>query len=90
LHKAGVAKAAEELKSEGFNEIKYEVYQRTPEGEKCGRFVDVQGKNTTKSEGKWVQVGKAKMDGDPISREQKAMDDLNTASGMDVIFRQYN
>ena len=89
-HRAKVAEAIEELKSEGYINIEQEHYVPTPNGSKRGRFIDVVGTNAA-GESRWIQVGKArKTDGLPISREQKALDDIWQASGVKAEFKKYN
>ena len=37
-----------------------------------------------------INVGKVKVDGSPIKREQQALDDLNNIAGISTKFVQYN
>ncbi|WP_115968427.1 DUF6443 domain-containing protein [Chryseobacterium pennae] len=89
-HKAAVKEAEEELKDAGFTSIKKEVMVRTPDGTKTKRFVDVEGTNPTTGEVKQIQVGKQTQKGKPISRERKALDDIEGATGVRPEFKPYN
>lgn len=89
-HKAAVKEAEEELVKDGFTEIDHEVMVRTPDGTKSKRFVDVQGTNPTTKEIKQIQVGKQTQKGKPISRERKALDDIEGATGVRPEFKPYN
>jgi hypothetical protein len=52
----------------------------TPGGTKSTRYVDVQGTNTRTGAIKQVQVGKQNANGTPVSREQKALNDVEKAT----------
>ncbi len=79
-----------QLKQDGFTEVQREVMVKTPEGSKSKRFVDLQGKNPKTGEVKQVQVGKQNKNGTPVSRERKAMDDIEKATGTRPEFVPYN
>jgi RHS repeat-associated protein len=90
LHQETVLKVENQLREQGFNQIDREVMVRTPEGIKSKRFIDVQGTNTETGEVKWIQVGKQNMNGTPVSREVKALDDIKEATGIKPLFESYN
>lgn len=89
-HQAVIEEAGQELKKEGFTSIKKEVMVRTPDGAKSKRFVDIEGTNPVTKEVKQVQVGKQNKNGTPVSRERKAMDDIEAVTGKRPEFRPYN
>ncbi|TLX25400.1 RHS repeat-associated core domain-containing protein [Chryseobacterium indologenes] len=89
-HKAAVKEAEEQLVKDGFTEIDHEVMVKTPNGNKSKRFIDVQGTNPTTKEIKQIQVGKQTQKGKPISRERKALDDIEKATGVRPEFKPYN
>lgn len=89
-HKAGIKEAEEKLAKEGFTEIDHEVMVKTPNGNKSKRFVDVQGTNPTTKEVKQFQVGKQNKNGTPVSRERKALDDIESATGTRPEYIPYN
>ena len=62
----------------------------TPNGIKSRRHIDVEGKNSVTGEVKWVQVGKQNKNGTPVSREQKALNDIFDATGFNPTFVPYN
>jgi hypothetical protein len=85
-----VAQAGEELEAQGYDQVRYEARIETPGGEKDARYVDAQGTNTKTGESKYVQVGVQNKNGTPVSREQKAINDLNKVIGLDLIeFKPY-
>lgn len=62
----------------------------TPDGCKSCRYVDVAGKN---AEGKVVemhQVGRQTEAGNPVSREARALDDIQKATNTRPQFHPYN
>jgi RHS repeat-associated protein len=88
-HQQKVAEVEKELQSNGMN-TKREVEVKTPGGNKEKRYVDVEGKNPQTGEVKQVQVGKQNKNGTPVSREVKAMNDIEKATGNRPDFRPYN
>jgi RHS repeat-associated protein len=87
-HQEKVNEAEKKLQEEGY-ETQREVKVETPDGEKTKRYIDVQGTKPT-GEVKSVQVGKQNKDGTPVSRETKAMDDIEQATGQRPDFVPYN
>jgi len=88
-HQKMVAQLGEELKTQGFDKIENEVRVETPGGHKEVRYADIQATNTETGKSVFGQVGVQNKGGSPVSREQKAIDDLNAATGLDVIFKSY-
>jgi hypothetical protein len=67
------------------------VKVETPGGEKSKRFIDVQGTNSTTKAQAGVQVGKQNLNGTPVSREVRAMNDIKVATGgVPLTFWPYN
>ena len=89
-HQAKVNESEQELKDQGYSETSREVHVKTPGGNKSSRFIDVQGKNPNTGDVKQVQVGKQNKDGSPVSRERKALDDVQNATGKRPDFKPYN
>ena len=90
LHQSKIAEVEEGLKAEGFTQIRNEVKVNTPNGSKTRRFVDVEGTNPITKEVRQVQVGKQNQNGTPVSRERKALDDIEQATGTRPEFVPYN
>ena len=87
-HQAVINKLEREFQENGYTVTK-EVFVPIPEGgNKSTRFIDLQGKKVGESTVN-IQVGKMNKNGTPVSRERKAIDDLNKA-GKDVEFIPYN
>ena len=87
-HQAVINKLEREFQENGYTVTK-EVFVPIPEGgNKSTRFIDLQGKKVGESTVN-IQVGKINKNGTPVSRERKAIDDLNKA-GKDVEFIPYN
>jgi RHS repeat-associated protein len=95
-HQAEVGKAEQELRDKYANdpniEVQTEVRVRTPGGDKENRYLDVAAVDKRTGEVvEGVQVGKQTQAGNPVAREQRAIQDVNKASpGTDVSFRPYN
>ena len=89
-HQAAIKEAEGELKEAGFTSIKKEVMVKTPDGTKSKRFIDIEGTNPKTGEVKQIQVGKQTQKGNPISRERKALDDIEGATGVRPEFKPYN
>nr|WP_233174312.1 DUF6443 domain-containing protein [Elizabethkingia sp. ASV34] len=90
LHQAKIEEVGKKLDADGFTEIKTEVKIDTPLGSKSKRFVDIQGTNPKTGEVRQVQVGKQNQNGTPVSRERKALDDIEQATGKRPEFAPYN
>ena len=67
--------AAAQLKKDGYT-VRKEVEVPTPGGNKEKRYVDVVGTKDG-SPTRYIQVGAQNKNGSPVSREAKALDDLN-------------
>ena len=89
-HQKKMDEVAEDLKKEGYDQVNKEVKVETPGGTKDKRYIDVQGTNTTTGSTKQVQVGKQNKNGTPVSREKKALDDVENATGTRPTFVPYN
>jgi hypothetical protein len=89
-HQSKVADVIANLRSRGLD-FRVERQVMTPDGSKNSRYVDVVGVDP--KSGAVVemhQVGKQTMQGAPISRERRAMDDIQNATGMTPHFHPYN
>jgi RHS repeat-associated protein len=88
-HQEMVKQVGGEMKDQGYS-VDYEVRVETPGGNKETRYVDAVGTKEG-SPTKYVQVGVQNKSGTPVSREQKALDDLNKVIGLDGIieFKPY-
>ncbi|MFH1921037.1 MAG: hypothetical protein ABIP48_14300, partial [Planctomycetota bacterium] len=62
----------------------------TPGGEKGSRYVDVVGKDAQGNVVEMHQVGRQTKGGQPVSRERKALDDIEGATGTRPTFHPYN
>jgi len=89
-HQKKMDEVADDLKKEGYDQVKKEVKVETPGGTKDKRYVDVQGTNSTTGQTKQVQVGKQNKNGTPVSREKKALDDIEKSTGKRPEFIPYN
>ena len=95
-HQEGVKQAEQELREKYANdpniEIRTEVRVRTPGGEKENRFIDVAA--VDKRTGQvvdGVQVGRETRAGNPVAREQRAINDIQGASPTtNIDFLPYN
>ena len=63
---------------------------KTPGGNKENRYIDVKGTDPKTGEVEEVQVGKQNKNGTPVSRERKALDDVEKATGKRPTFIPYN
>ena len=63
---------------------------KTPGGTKEKRFIDLKGTNTETGETQTMQVGKQNKNGTPVSREVKALDDIQKATKQRPVFIPYN
>jgi RHS repeat-associated protein len=87
-HQAKVAEVAADVKERGLKFVK-EHKIKTPKGEKESRFVDVAG-FIGDDLVEMHQIGKQTMGERPVSREVKAMNDIEAAQGARPIFHPYN
>jgi len=64
---------------------------KTPGGTKEKRFIDLKGTNTETGETQTVQVGKKNKNGTSVSREVKALDDIEKKGNQQrPVFIPYN
>lgn len=89
-HRDEVANQAEQLKKDGYTEIEFETQILTPNGSKGYRKMDIQGRNPSTHEIKWIQVGKQNKNGTPVWRENKVLDEIFEATGFRPDFKAYN
>jgi hypothetical protein len=94
-HQAGVKEVLGELEDKYLGQdvqVRPEQRVDTPDGEKSKRYLDaaaVDNQSGQVIEG--VQVGKQTQAGNPVSREQRALDDIKAAVPQaDIWFRPYN
>jgi RHS repeat-associated protein len=80
-HRHTVQKLAEMLRKDGY-EVRTEVKVETPNGAKGARYVDVVGVKKNTGETKMYQVGEQNKDGSPVAREQRALNDIEEATGI--------
>jgi RHS repeat-associated protein len=80
-HRATVNRLAKMLEKDGF-EVTRELKIDTPNGTKLTRFLDLLGYKKSTGEVKMYQVGNENKDGSPVSREVKALDDIEGATEM--------
>jgi RHS repeat-associated protein len=88
-HQAVVDEVEADIEARGLKPER-EVHVRTPGGDKENRFADVGARDANGDLVELHQVGKEKKNGEPISREQKAINDINRATGLDTQFHPYN
>jgi RHS repeat-associated protein len=88
-HQETNQKEANRMKEEGKN-VQSEVYVKTPNGKKTGRFIDQVGTNPKTGEKEMIQVGKQNKNGTPVKRERDAMDDIQKETGQRPKFVPYN
>jgi len=82
---------AEEKRMQGAGKTtQKEVKVDTPGGQKSKRYVDVVGTDPKTGEKEMVQVGKQNKNGTPVSRERKAIGDIEGATQEKVKFVPYN
>jgi len=79
-HQDVVNHAAAQMEQDGYS-VDFEVKVNTPGGNKETRYVDVVGTKEG-SPTRYVQVGVQNKGGAPVSRELKALDDINKALGL--------
>ena len=88
-HQKKVDEVEKQLQEKGMD-TKREVEVKTPGGTKEKRYIDVEGKDPKTGKTEQVQVGKENKNGTPVSRERKAMDDVEKATGVRPTFMPYN
>lgn len=88
-HQAKVDEVAKQVEEKGLT-VEKELKIDTPTGEKGSRFVDVAGRDESGNVVEMHQVGKQNKGGTPVSREVRAMDDIETATGERPDFHPYN
>lgn len=85
-HQGKVSAVAEDVRSRGLA-VKSEHQVKTPGGSKQTRYIDVAALDpVTGSAVELHQVGRSRIDGSPIAREQRAIDDVNVAKPEIPIF----
>ena len=78
-HQAKVKDVAGDVQSRGLKPVQ-EYKVETPGGNKNTRYIDVAGVDPKTGKAvEFHQVGKSKVDGAPIAREQRAINDVSTA-----------
>jgi len=80
---------AADIRSRGL-EADFEHKVSTPGGTKGTRYVDVVGKDADGNVVEMHQVGRQTKGGLPVSRERKALDDIQGASGTRPNYHPYN
>lgn len=88
-HQDKVTEVEKDMETRGL-ETKKEVEVKTPGGNKKKRYVDIEGIDPKTGKKEQVQVGKQNKDGTPVSRERKALDDIEQATGSRPEFKPYN
>jgi RHS repeat-associated protein len=89
-HQSKIAEVEKDLTSKGYTNIKKETMVKTPGGNKEKRFMDISGKNPNTGKVEHHNVGKSNKNGTPVSREVKALDDVQKATGTRPTFHSYN
>jgi RHS repeat-associated protein len=89
-HQKGVDKVEKDIQDRG-NVAQREARVKTPNGEKGSRYADVAEKTPDGKVVQYHQVGKQTQAGNPVAREQRAIDDIQGApEGGPVTFHPYN
>jgi hypothetical protein len=88
-HQDKIEEVAKDMDKRGL-QVQREVMVKTPGGNKEKRFIDVQGTNPKTGATEQVQVGKQNKNGTPVSREVKAMDDVQKTTNVRPTFVPYN
>jgi hypothetical protein len=88
-HQQGVQEVEKDMQDRGLD-TQREHRVDTPDGEKSKRFVDVVGKDSKGNVIEMHQVGKQNQNGQPVAREQRAINDIQKATGKTVQFDPYN
>ncbi len=89
-HQKTIDKEEQRLKDQGYDKTEREVPVATPGGTKEKRYIDLKGTNTKTGATEEVQVGKQNKNGTPVSREQKALNDIEKATGVRPTYVPYN
>jgi RHS repeat-associated protein len=87
-HQAAVKDIASDIRSRGLEAV-FEHRVATPGGAKASRYVDVVGKDSQGNVVEMHQVGRKTQRGQPVSREVKALDDIEHAAGARPTFHPY-
>jgi hypothetical protein len=85
-HRAKVAETVKDIESRGLR-VKTEFYVK---GDGVRRFADVAALDKKGNPVEIYQIGKARLDGLPIAREQRAINDIESITGIKVTFVPYN
>jgi hypothetical protein len=88
-HQGKVGEVKADIESRGLD-AKTEQRVDTRGGTKDTRFVDVAGKDADGNIVEMHQIGKQTKGGKPVSRETKALDDIERAKGARPQFHPYN
>ena len=88
-HQSKIKEIEKSMQERGLD-TKREVKIETPGGSKKRRYIDVEGKDPKTGKTEQVQVGKQNKNGTPVSRERKALDDVEKATGTRPKFEPYN
>jgi len=88
-HRAKVEEVAKDVSTRGLD-VDVEHHISTPGGAKGSRFVDVAGLDAAGNVAELHQVGRQTKGGAPVSREVKAMDDIQKATGIRPQFHPHN
>ena len=88
-HQAKVEEVAKDIETRGLRS-KTEQKVETPGGPKGSRYVDVVGRDADGNVVEMHQIGRQTKGGAPVSRERKALDDIQRATGTRPKFHPYN
>jgi hypothetical protein len=89
-HQAEVDRVEADMQSRGLD-TQREYHVPTPDGEKSCRFCDVVGKDpATQKVEEMAQIGRENLDGTPVAREVRGLNDIQSATGMRPTFYPYN
>lgn len=88
-HQNKVKEIVKDIKKRGL-EPQQEYKVDTPGGSKTKRYVDVVAKDADGNVVEMHQVGKQTKSGDPVSRERKAINDIENAQPVKVDYHPYN
>jgi RHS repeat-associated protein len=88
-HQSMVSDIVSDIESRGLTAVQ-EHRVLTPGGNKGSRYIDVVGKDAQGSVVEMHQVGKQTKTGNPVSREVKALDDIQGATEVRPIYHPYN
>jgi RHS repeat-associated protein len=88
-HQDKVRDVADDIQARGLTPG-FEERVMTPKGSKGSRYTDVVAKDANGAVLERHQVGRQTNGGLPVSRERRALDDIEGATGMKPIFHPYN